>query len=496
MKKVILLVAAFATWATISCRKIEIDGNNNNSGGNGNGNGNSGSTVTLSGRITKDTVLKKGNENILSGLVYITKGVTLTVEAGAVVKGDYKGTNVAALIIGRGAKLIAQGTQDLPIVFTSSSPDPRSGDWGGIVLCGTASTNSSFNGKQGLYEVEGGVNNAQGDGLAGSGDDVYPTPNDADNSGILQYIRIEYAGYAYQPDKEVNSLTMAAVGNGTTIDHVQTIYAKDDAFEWFGGTVNCKYLIAYKTQDDDFDTDNGFSGSVQFGLIVRDSLIADISKSEAFESDNNAAGAAITPQTRAVFSNITAIGPLATTANAGNSNYLAAAQIRRNSSISIVNSVFLGWPTGLLIDASLGRATDRNISDSTLRIGGLVIAGCKTPVNYTTGTNTDITGATTTTITDWFNKAPYKNRILASADNLYTRPFDYSNPDFIPFGNAASVLVNQAATSTAPEKIFTYFDDPVITARTFITAVNFIGGIAPAGENAGWHKGWTRFNSN
>ncbi len=134
----------------------------------------------------------------------------------------------------------------------------------------------------------------EGDGLAGGG----ATPDDADNSGTLQYVRIEYAGYAYQPDKEVNSLTMAAVGSGTTIDHIQVIYAKDDAYEWFGGTVNCKYLIAYKTQDDDFDSDNGFSGSVQFGLIVRDSLIADISKSESFESDNNSAGADITPQTK------------------------------------------------------------------------------------------------------------------------------------------------------------------------------------------------------
>lgn len=491
MKRVLLLATVFATAITIGCRKIEVDGN-----GNGNGNGNTpGSTVVLSGRITKDVTLKKADENILSGIVYITSGVTLTVEAGATVKGDYKGSNVAALVVTRGGKIEAKGTQDEPIVFTSSSPDPRSGDWGGIVLCGKASINTAFTGTgggQGILEVEGGINNAEGDGLAGGG----ATPDDADNSGTLQYVRIEYAGYAYQPDKEVNSLTMAAVGSGTTIDHIQVIYAKDDAYEWFGGTVNCKYLIAYKTQDDDFDSDNGFSGSVQFGLIVRDSLIADISKSESFESDNNSAGADITPQTKAVFSNITSVGPLATLANIGNSNYLAGAQIRRNSSISIVNSVFLGWPTGILIDASTGRATDRNITSGSLIIAGTIVAGCKTPVNYTKGSNTDVTGATPESINTWFNTAELKNRIITSADNLYTRPFDYSNPDFIPFGNAASVLVNKPASGSNPAVIYTYFDDPIITARPFITAVDFIGAIAPAGENAGWHKGWTRFNNN
>lgn len=490
MKRVILLATVLGTL-TFGCRKIEVDGTGNN---NGNGNQN-GSTVTLSGRITENITLKKGDENILSGIVYITAGKTLTVEAGATVKGDYKGTNVAALVICRDAKIEAKGTQDEPIVFTSSSPDARSGDWGGIIICGKANINTEFTGTgggKGIMEVEGGINNAQGDGLAGGG----ATPNDDDNSGTLQYVRIEYAGYAYQPDKEVNSLTMAAVGRGTTIDHVQVTYAKDDAFEWFGGTVNCKYLIAYKTQDDDFDSDNGFSGSVQFGLIVRDSLIADISKSESFESDNNSAGANVTPQTKAVFSNITSVGPLATLSNVGNSNYLAGAQIRRNSSISIVNSVFIGWPTGILIDASTGRATDRNITDGTLRLGGVVIAGCKTGVSYTKGSNSDVTGATAESINTWFTQPEYKNRILTTADNLYTRPFDYANPDFIPFGNSASVLVNKPASNSTPATIYTYFEDPIVAERTFIQPVDFIGGIAPAGENAGWHKGWTKFNNN
>ena len=109
--------------------------------------------------------------------------------------------------------------------------------------------------------------------------------------------------------KKLTVLTFGGVGSGTVIDYVQVSYANDDSFEWFGGTVNCKHLISFRTLDDDFDTDNGFSGTVQFGICLRDSAVADISKSEAFESDNDANGSQLTPQTKAVFSNMTVIGP-------------------------------------------------------------------------------------------------------------------------------------------------------------------------------------------
>ena len=256
MKKSILLAAAFVALIATSCRKIEMDGGTNviqqpTTPGV--------QTIILKGRIDKDTVLREGTNYILSGIVYMVNNATMTIQPGVTVKGDYVGANVAALVITRGAKIIADGTQEKPIVFTSNSPVPRSGDWGGIVICGKAQVNTAFTGTgggAGVLQVEGGVDNSFGDGLAGGG----ATPNNADNSGILRYVRIEYAGYAYQPDKEVNSLTMAAVGSGTIIDYVQVTYAKDDAFEWFGGTVNCKHLIAYKTQDDDFDSDNGSCG--------------------------------------------------------------------------------------------------------------------------------------------------------------------------------------------------------------------------------------------
>lgn len=484
MRNFVLPVIALAALAFSGCRKIEMDGEKEVIIIQGGGGPATGQTITLQGRISTDTILRKQNTYILKGLVYMVNNKTMTIEAGTVIKGSYSGSDVAALIITRGSKILAQGTPSEPIVFTSSSPNPQSGDWGGIVLCGKAPINTSFNGTAGLYQVEGGIDNAQGDGLAGSGDATVPTPVPNDNSGVLSYVRIEYAGYAFQPDKEINSLTMAAVGSGTTIDHVQTVYAKDDAFEWFGGTVNCKYLIAYKTQDDDFDTDNGYSGKVQFGLVFRDSLIADISTSEAFESDNNASGTTATPKTNAVFCNITAIGPRATLNNTGNSLYRAGAQIRRNSSISIFNSVFLGWPQGVLIDASTGSPTDLNINDSTLRIRYCTIAGCNTPVKYTVSASAP-TGASDASITAWYSTAFFGNTILTNTtDAKLIQPYNYQAFDPTPFAGSNGYQPIVAGGN---------FTDPKL-ADPFFTPVTFRGAIAPAGVESTWWKGWTKFN--
>jgi len=482
MKSSFFYLLALSALAITGCRKIEMDSEKEIiivGGGPA-----TGQTITLTGRINADTTLRKANNYILKGLVYIVGNHELTIEPGTIIKGSFNGSDVASLIITRGSKINAVGTAENPIVFTSLAPNPSSGDWGGIVICGKASINTSYNGTNGLYQVEGGIDNANGDGLAGSGDAVAPAPIDNDNSGSLSYVRIEYAGYAFQPDKEINSLTMAAVGSGTTIDHIQTIYAKDDAYEWFGGTVNCKYLIALKTQDDDFDTDNGFSGKVQFGLILRDSLIADISTSEAFESDNNASGTTVAPKTRAVFSNITAIGPRATLSNIGNSLYRAGAQIRRNSALSIHNSIFMGWPQGVLIDASTGTPTDLNINDSTLRIRNTTLAGNTVNLKYSVSASAP-TGANDASILAWFTTGYYNNDILTNAnDAKLIQPFNYTAPDPTPFAgsNGNQKILNGAS-----------FTDPTLN-NAFFTPVSFRGAIAPAGPDASWWKGWTRFS--
>src|SRR6266540_3306040 len=294
-----------------SCRKIEED--NIIIGGDGTDNtGNTTENTILEGKISSDRTLKANYTYKIRGFVYVVNGAKLTIEPGTVIKGEKGATTRGALVITRGSQIVADGTADKPIVFTSDQSNPQRGDWGGIVILGNAKTNASYNGVQGVGSVEGGVNTAEGLGLYGG-------TNDDDNSGVLRYVRIEYAGYAYLPDNELNGLSLAGVGRSTIVDYVEIYKANDDAIECFGGSVNLKHTIFISTLDDDFDSDNGWSGKVQWGIVMRDSSVADISKSESFESDNDANGSTLLPQTLGIYSNITVVGPRATTSNIGNS---------------------------------------------------------------------------------------------------------------------------------------------------------------------------------
>jgi hypothetical protein len=468
MKKLLILIATVGLLNT-GCRKIEVDGGTTTVTNPG---GTTENTI-LEGRITENRTLQAKYTYKLRGLVYVTNGAILTIEPGTKIVGE-QGQR-GGLIICRSAKIIADGTVDKPIVFTSESANPVRGDWAGIVILGNAPTNASYNGQAGIGEVEGGVNNSDGLGLYGLG----ASSNPADNSGILRYVRIEYAGYAFLPDKEINGLTFGGVGNLTTIDNVQVSYANDDSFEWFGGTVNCKHLISFRTLDDDFDTDNGFAGKVQFGISLRDSAIADISNSESFESDNDANGSALTPQTSAVFSNMTILGPKVTLTNGFNTTYFKwAAQIRRNSTISIFNSLIMGYPNGLFIDATKGVPTDNNIP-ATLFVQNTIIAGCPNPILYNLGTNANVptTQNTTQTITDWFNTPAYGNSILTNNTDVgLTAPFSYTAPDFNP-GSSSAAASGAAFANTK-------------LASTFFTNVTYKGACA-VGDT--WWKAWTKF---
>ena len=168
----------------------------------------------------------------------------------------------------------------------------KPGDWGGLIVCGKARNNQTE------MTIEGGPRTKHG------GND------DNDNSGVFSYMRVEFAGYPLRTDQEINGVTFGSVGRGTTVENIQVSYSNDDSFEWFGGSVNCKRLIAFHGWDDDFDTDNGYSGKLQYLLAVRNPKIADVSRSNGFESDNNKDGNDVSPFTECVFSNVTFVGPL------------------------------------------------------------------------------------------------------------------------------------------------------------------------------------------
>lgn len=468
MKRLLIIALASIVVAT-GCRKIEVDETGNNTGGGDTTNTPvPGENLILSGRINADRTLKTGLTYTLKGIAYVVDGAKLTIQPGVTIRGEK--SSRGTLVITRGTQIIAEGTADKPIVFTSESATPQRGDWGGVVILGRAKTNASFNNAVGVGEIEGGVNNAEGLGLYGGADDN-------DNSGVLKYVRIEYAGYAFLPDKELNGLTLGGVGRGTVMEHVQVSYANDDSFEWFGGSVNAKYLIAYKGLDDDFDADNGFSGHVQFVIGFRDSTVADISSSNGFEMDNDAGGSILTPQTSPIFSNVTLIGPRATLANMGNSNYRRGMHLRRNSSVSVFNSIIMGWPTGLLVDAGTGTPTDANIAAGKMIIANTILAGNTSQLSYTVNTTTP-TGWTTPDLANYINRTDGGNTVLATTDEVgLTAPFKYDNSvDFNPAAGSAAATGGDFTNTKLPSSFF--------QATTFRGA---------AGVGDTWWKTWTAF---
>lgn len=320
--------------------------------------------INVTSDITSSTTWTNNNIYILYGDIIIKNNATLTIEPGTIIRGDK--TTLSRIVVATTGYIVAQGTPEQPIVFTSNQPvGQRSrADWAGIAICGEAPVNFK----------DGGGNPIQGRLECGTTADYdFGGSNADDSSGVISYVRIEYAGYVCGTNSELNSLTMGGVGRKTKIDHVQVTFGQDDGFEWFGGTVNGSYLISYGSRDDDFDTDNGFSGKIQHGLIVRIDTVADQGDiSNAFESDNDANGTTNTPVTSAVFSNITVIGPAATTTSVVDAKYGWALRLRRNTSISVFNSLFIGYKRGLRIE---GSATQTNATNGSLEFLNNIIAG-------------------------------------------------------------------------------------------------------------------------
>jgi hypothetical protein len=402
----------------------------------------------LEGTVDESLTLSAARKYMLKGFVYVKAPATLTIEAGTIIKGDQ--TSNATLIVERGAKIMAEGTAAKPIVFTSAKAKGgrAAGNWGGIIILGNAPTNLGANAK-----IEGGVDRAYG------GSDAN------DNSGVFKYVRIEYSGIAFQPDNEINGLTLGGVGAGTTIDYVQVSFNGDDAFEFFGGTVNAKHLIAYKTVDDMFDTDNGYSGKLQFLVGLSNPSVADASSSNGFESDGDAQGSDATPKTSATFSNVSLFGPRATSTTTYNSLFKRALHVRRNSNISVYNSVFAGWPEGLLLDGTKSQA---NATAGTLKMMNVVIAG--TPA----GKELLAESGSTFDVAAWFNAAGNNNSVVADHATLnLTNGFNQNNPDFRP--GAGSSLLSGAA--------FTGLD-------AFFTPVAYKGAFGTEDWTAGWTN-WT-----
>jgi hypothetical protein len=240
-----------------------------------------GATIQVTAPIAADTTWVSVNEYVLNGFIYVLNGASLTIEAGTVVKGKPgQDANTSALIVTRGGKLFANGTRTRPIIFTAEADDVsdpedlplfQRGLWGGVVLLGNASINTALdaagNTASPKYDVFEGlpdaVVNGQNVHRFGGGDDN-------DSSGVLRFVSIRHSGVVFQPNKELNGLSMGGVGRGTVLEYIESYAVADDGFEFFGGTVNTKHLVSAFNDDDCFDTDQGFRGKNQFWFAIQE----------------------------------------------------------------------------------------------------------------------------------------------------------------------------------------------------------------------------------
>jgi len=408
-------------------------------------------------------VLSSDTAYVLTGIYYVDSTHSLTIPAGTVIFGD----TAATLVISRGAKIYAQGTAGNPVVFTSNkAPGSRQpGDWGGVIILGAAPLNKVN------PSIEGGI-------IGGS----YGGTDPDDNSGVFAYVRIEYPGYRFQINNEVNGLTMGGVGRGTELHHVQVSYSFDDSYEWFGGTVNASHLIAFGGTDDDFDSDFGWTGRVQYAFGLRDENVWDANgESNGFESDNDGSSTSTDqPWTEPIFSNVTLVGPARTDAMVGNlpigNKFQYSAVIRRSSRLKIFNSVITGYPWGLSIrDVNTIAAA----SSDTLQIRNLSLTADLQP----SGSGSVHDEGRWAGVTAWFNTAGYDNSSsvirfpiavgLTNMENL-----NAPNPVPAP----GSELIGSADFSS--EYLASGFD--VTTYR----------GAFDPGKTLGqqWTAGWTNFN--
>jgi hypothetical protein len=482
VKKLLLMAIAGFVFLAAGCDKEEDDINNNDKPKDK-------SVVEVSGSITGKTTWHADTIYKLKGFVRVQDGGELTIQPGTLVIGERssKGT----LIVQMGGKIFADGTAAKPIIMTSEKePGFRNpGDWGGLVICGKAKNNITE--ATGLpTELEGGYG-----GFHGGNDD-------SDNSGIIRYVRIEYAGVPINPNEEVNSLTMGSVGSGTIIENVMCSYGLDDAFEWFGGSVNNKNLIAYRCLDDDLDVDLGFSGYVQFALIIRGEMLADQSGSNAFEVDNNSGGTSAQPFTSGIFANVTAIGPKYTRETPISLQYHNGAQLRRNSRISIYNSFITGFPNGIYIDDDKP-GSGQNFLNDDLQLRNVVLAGVEhwggngygsagtvftgapsngaqhpnNPRGVALKTHANFPGGDSAMVAQ-FTKSAYNNLLMDKWQDSGINPSMFEDGKPTVTLNAGSALANAAKWDNTPK------------ADAWFEKVAFIGAV---GSND-WTAGWAEWN--
>jgi hypothetical protein len=393
--------------------------------------------IVVTGEVSNGETWTPNNYYVLRGAVFVREGVTLNIQAGTWVIGE--AGSVGTLIVSQGGRLNALGTREQPIVFTSDqAPGTRArGDWGGLIINGRAPVN-----------LEGGLGTGEGDTGVYGGDD----PND--NSGNLRYVRVEFAGVEFSPDNELNGVAFQGVGRGGSYDYVQIHMNRDDAIEFFGGTVDVKHIVASNAADDSFDWTFGWSGRAQFIAIHQRGDDAD----NGIEADNSEFNSGALPRSHPQIYNITMCGD--PDRNEGGESPRAI-NFRRGTSFAFRNFLITGFKsTGIQISDS---ATSGQVDNGTSELGNGVVWG------ITTGIHSSVRG--------FINSGRFPN-VRENVDAGIGNCFDHESPNFQPT-SVATLAGGQLAPAIPPND-------------GFFEAVTYIGAVAPAPADD-WTQGWTAY---
>ena len=364
----------------------------------------------LFGNISTNTTLYKKNIYLLQGNVYVTKNAILTIEPGTVIKGD--SDSVGTLVITKGATIIAEGKETDPIIFTSNKSERKSGDWGGVIILGDAPINK-FGGLGSLpYDID-------------QSKTIYGGTNSQSNSGILRYVRIEFAGKRVKGFKEFNALSLAGVGSKTVLDNIMCSFSGDDSFEFFGGEVNMSKAVSYKANDDDFDFTQGAQVNLDNSIAVRNSYFSEGSGSRCLEVDcyDRKEDADFSKKnTTVIASNMTMVNDSKDLLRDISSGLVKEAiRISENCSLTVKSSVISGFNPAIILDSKIA-VTDANFSK--IKLEDIYFNNCKGNIFMENNSNNE-------DLEDYYGNSSFSN-VFSQGDNKETFIDIYNSkqPDF------------------------------------------------------------------
>lgn len=431
--------------------------------------------ATINADILTNRTLFADTVYTLAGFIHVANGATLTIQAGTKIQGDFN-TLGSALFVMRGARINAVGTATNPIVFTSSQAagSRRPGDWGGLILVGNGIIN-----REGTILLEG-----TGTGATNPAINYAGGTNNADNSGELRYVRVEFAGFGPVQDAELNAFTFAAVGSGTQMSHLQVLAGLDDSFEWFGGAADAKFLVSYESGDDHFDMSEGFTGRLQHLIALQTRILTARQGAGSVSSDpqgieNDGCGSNTgsgctngynsTPLTTPVVANFTLIGRGQLGAGSGDIGMV----LRRGIGGYYVNGVLGRWARAAI--SVRDAQTQQRLTDGDMQIANILVS--ESPLIYQTGQQV---GADATA----------NNIVLSTA----TTASLYASVPTQPTSTAQIDWTVPAASAARTGGLTTFGGKLQTAAGTFVTGTSYLGAVDPNG--AKWWQGWTNYAEN